>query len=146
MKANELMIGNFLRYKQDFPDTHLRGKIAKVCGIRGRVDVRTIDDGKFHESEHPDWLEPIPLTPEILEKNGFVFDGTKDWLYKNEHVFFSIRVTPPQPDNEWWDEGATGFEIWDNDSDIIIEGRKQIFVHELQHALRLCGIEKEVEL
>lgn len=97
MKANELMIGDFLRYKQGFPDTYLQGKIVKVCGIDGRVDVRTINDDKFHESEHPNWLEPIPLTPEILEKNGFTHYG-ESWYLPDDYVkvmvgFYMYKTT-----------------------------------------------------
>lgn len=129
MKANELMIGDFLRYKQDFPHTHLQGKIVKVCGIRGRVDVRTIDDGNFHESEHPDWLEPIPLTPEILEKNGFQYNNlpfVQGWEQ------FGLTLY----------RGGNGYRInCETNVALVIDS-----VHELQHALRLCQIDKEIKL
>lgn len=130
MKANELMIGDFLRYKQDFPHTHLQGKLVKVCGIDGRVDVRTIDDGIFHDSEHPDWLEPIPITPEILEKNGFGDEEMSDDNYGNE-IQIDLSL------DEWTHEEETGAIISGY-------GKKIKYVHELQNALRLCGIEKEI--
>lgn len=76
-----------------------------------------------------DNIFPIPLTPEILEKNGFVgkefyselivgdfrilCDVHNVCVYHNEHV----------------------------DLDIPIE-----YLHELQHAMRICGISKEIEL
>lgn len=53
MKASELMLGDYLRYKTNFPDKALQGKVVNVVGVEGRVSVRTIDDGKYHESEHP---------------------------------------------------------------------------------------------
>lgn len=123
MEANELMIGDFLRYKRNFPDTHLQGKIVKVCGVRGRVDVITIDDGNFHESEHPDWIEPIPLTAEILEKNF------------------------PEPDViAWWpfEDGRFHCET-ETDGNIMVSGAFN-YLHELQHALKLVGVEKEITL
>lgn len=129
MKASELMIGDFLRYKQNFPFTHLQGKIVKVCCIDGRVDVRTINDGNFHESEHPNWLEPIPLTPEILEKNGFVYNAipfTDGWEQ------FGLTLY----------RGGNGYRInCGINVSLIID-----CVHQLQHALRLCGIEKEINI
>lgn len=77
-------------------------------------------------------IEPIPLTPEILEKNGFVF-MTGLWylttkerkpiqivFQDNKVITLSINATP------------------------VSIGLK--YVHQLQHALRLCGIEKEIIL
>lgn len=135
MKASELMIGDILRYKQDFPFASLQGKIAKVCGVDGRVDVKTIDDDKFHESEHPNWLEPIPLTYEILEKNGFrklVTYGTEKWLCNN------IRLNVYSSDGTWRFCADTNR----NENSVIYIH----FVHQLQHALKLCGIDKEIVL
>ena len=75
---------------------------------------------------------PVPLTPEILEKNGFKFMTNLWYLkikegkpiqiaFKNNNVItLSINATPIPIDLK--------------------------FVHQLQHALRLYGIEKEIEL
>lgn len=74
-------------------------------------------------------IEPIPLTTEILEKNGFSNKGTLWYL----------------------EEDNFELEHNNNDSFIWIVGDVYIvalikYVHQLQHALRLCGIEKEIEL
>ena len=80
---------------------------------------------------HVDELKPIPLTPEILEKNGF----------KDMGFFGKLEIGP-------WrlicDSGNLA---------VLHEGREEeyinipiSYVHELQHALRLCGIEKEIEI
>lgn len=73
-------------------------------------------------------IRPIPLTPEILEKNGFSNNYTEDDLsYATDAGGDIIGVH-------------------------IVAGRGVMdemyfnYVHELQHALRLCGIEKEIEL
>lgn len=66
----------------------------------------------------PHYLKPIPLTREILEKNGCDYNVGLGGLFQinieglNCHISFNI--------------------IHD--------------VHELQHALRLCGIKKEIKL
>ena len=86
--------------------------------------------GQYSTSAHIEDLRPIPHTPEILEKNGFVkaelatviewyhwrdiFIGFKDGL-----IYTSIN----------------GREIW---------GMRH--VHQLQHTLRLAGIDKEIEV
>ena len=68
-------------------------------------------------------LDPIPLTPDIFEKNGF-----KD-IDKEEHC---------EGYDIYWTNGD-GYSI--NVQDLHLH-----YVHELQHALRLCGIDKEIVL
>ena len=135
MKANELMIGDFLRYKQDFPYAHLQGKIVKVCGVDGRVDVRTINDGKFHESEHPNWLEPIPLTPEILEKNGF----EKKTFYGIYDDYFDLDIRE-------YSDGLYIVTYHSCEFNIPDQTIHLSWVHELQHFMRHCGIEHDIKL
>ena len=78
-------------------------------------------------------LEPIPLTDVILRKNGF------QYFHKN---FCSLSYDHPfkLEMEQWPDENGLG-GLWTICG--IIEIR---FVHQLQHALRLCGINKEIEL
>ena len=82
-----------------------------------------------------EWIEPIPLTPEILEKNGFrklETYGTEKWLCDN------LRLNVYSSDGTWRFCADTNR----NENSVIYIR----FVHELQHALRLCQIEKEIEL
>ena len=81
-------------------------------------------------------LIPIPLTGEILEKNGWIKDGyfyrAKDGSYIQlgqlfEHATFSCRK-----------DGIN--------REVITSPSILKYVHQLQHALRLCGISKEIEL
>ncbi len=82
--------------------------------------------------------EPIPLTAEILEKNGWDMYGCPDhkcWghylgasEYGSQYVPFSICLF------DFMNKGSMyGDDFYEQ---IIIHVR---FVHELQHALRLCG-------
>jgi hypothetical protein len=79
-----------------------------------------------------DEMFPIPLTPEILEKNGFTRCGqvyanlqqcVGKFGDKRKSLFQDIRT------GEW---GMN--DVWID------------YVHELQHVLKLCGIEKSIEL
>ena len=66
--------------------------------------------------------DPIPLTAEILEKNF-----------------------PTAEELAWWPvEDGLHCESRNTD-DIMVSGVFR-FVHQLQHALRVCGIEKEIKL
>lgn len=78
-------------------------------------------------------IEPIPLTPEILKKN---FSSTTDWYFIGTDKFcFRIDKHKDKWDLYFGRDGrGTNLQI------------KISYVHELQHALKLCGINKETEL
>jgi len=87
-------------------------------------------------------FEPIPLTPEIPEKNGFVLkpDG---WLWCKEkgiedknYIFIQFRKNC---------EEVRLIEL-NFINKVLAKYEHMHYVHELQHALRLCGIEKEIVL
>lgn len=102
-------------------------------------------------------LQPIPLTAQILEKNGFKNLSLNDpelinYVFKASFVHKSplpnvevLRVN--YYDGVEWDFYALLGERESSDCGeqyeyiIIVK-----FVHELQHALRLAGIEKTIEL
>ena len=117
MRAKDLMIGDWVY------DIILQGytkvEVLTLSGIKG-----TIHDNVWHEKT----FEPIPLTPEILEKNGFGeqrFERMSVWSI----LGFSIEL-----------DFSTWKYYWAN-GDVEISS-----VHELQHALRLCGITKEIQI
>ena len=75
MKANDLMIGDWLCATDDDGNKHLCRVASIEYDRTNDRDDYTIDfNGTGYSPEWPDVLfdcEPIPLTPEILEKNGF---------------------------------------------------------------------------
>ena len=89
-------------------------------------------------------VKPIPITTEILEKNGFVFFKEHCNMWKCAiGVDWSIEV------GLWEDMGMGDLvRCFKQES----EGSKGIhlsytpYVHQLQQALRLCGIDKRIEL
>lgn len=140
MKGNELMIGDWVRMKENH-DVAFR--MEDVSG--SDMFRRWTSDGEYMIPFSYGEIEPIPITPEILEKNGFKkqgFDGWEfDYLteggcliyevlwrcdYPKYHTHLTIKSYSP-------DFGS--FKSFRIDS-----------VHELQHALRLCGIDKEIVL
>ena len=75
---------------------------------------------------------PIPLTGVILKANGFEYRHKNFAALSYEHPF-QLEIV------EWPDENGIG--LW------MVRGLLKIrYVHELQHAIRLCGIEKEIKL
>lgn len=117
MKANELMIGDWVRTEHD-PTPR------QICWIR------TGEVGLFwNKVVTPPYLVPIPLTPEILDKNGFVYNAIP---FVDGWEQFGLTLY----------RGSNGYRIdCGINVSLIID-----CVHELQHVLRLCGIEKEIVL
>lgn len=68
-------------------------------------------------------LQPIPLTAEILKKNFPTIEDGVTWSETADSDLFNIRV----------------------EYDKYVEGIFK-YIHQLQHALRLAGIDKEIKL
>ena len=125
MKTNELMIGDW------------------VLDTRTNRPLRV--NPFMAEFEVPEW-QPIPLTPEILEKNGFENIDNKytfpTFRCDDKENFFVITIGFPEED-----ETKRKMPFIDIDSVNVYIGYLTInFVHELQHALRLCKVDKEIVL
>ncbi|MBP5545708.1 MAG: hypothetical protein J6X59_00290 [Bacteroidales bacterium] len=140
MKANELMIGDWVRCTDPNPF-----KIEQIDGVEEQCYG---DDGFWVDTRD---LRPIPLTAEILEKNGFeelmseakgvaaIFgrkvEHTGVWMYRIPDTFDSVSYVPERK--------LLHLKVMEGG---IIDLHNFQYVHELQHFLRLCGIEKEVVL
>ena len=76
-------------------------------------------------------FEPIPLTAEILEANGFVLDHGFYIVTNGVGITTMVRYT--EQEEEHCHPHFLGH--WVLDESYIADN-----VHELQHALRLCGL------
>lgn len=123
MRAKELMIGDWVLFNNE------KCRISSIENYGGLVGVENDDICDLVADAE---LEPIPLTPEILEANIFRFVGKYEWRddifvsvyrYRDENleIKFEIKYTPNYDGFTW-----KGIEINN--------------VHKLQHALRLCGL------
>ena len=145
MKAEELMIGDWVNYRPGWINEET-GKPEYECGDVFPVKITCIydglaqyddvlPDGTINTIEVADYeLSGIPLTPKILEKNGFErgYDnkfsygrGMYVMMWSKEH--YSVG----QIHGSW---GA------------FVEFAEIRFVHELQHCLKVVGIDKEIIL
>ena len=129
MRVTELMVGDKVYWATNV--------VMFVLDVR-RSDKTVV--GMVNEVDPSD-LNPIPLTPEILEINGFKYDGMADWKLEGKDGLF-IKVCPVQPNNDdWWHPSSTGFEVNNSISDILLEGVEQVYVHQFQHALTMANVE-----
>ena len=130
MKPSEVMIGDYLLDRSGFPK-----KVDEV------LDDGVLLGGVYH---HMAEMKGIPITPEILEKNGMKpFDidkltdkGTAKWWHKSGDFFIKQYHFKHQNFKPTYSFGCHNHTL--------IEGIE--YVHELQHALKLCKIEKEIQL
>ena len=83
-----------------------------------------------------EFVEPIPLTIEILKKNGFVKDEKDDNMY-----YWNWSVID---DCMSYDKETSKVRIFSVSGLTFVKILQ--YVHELQHALRLCEIKKEIVL
>jgi hypothetical protein len=85
-------------------------------------------------------IKPIPLTPKILEKNGFKLEYfTLEWaryIGINDRVVLSNDKEYMNSRNEW------DVHI-DSEDYCTIASCELTYVHELQHLLKLCKINFE---
>ena len=126
MTANELMIGDWVNYNS------LNQRIEEITDVDNQVYVS--GDGVVDIPE----LNPIPLTREILEKNGFEGDREVQQFHfeeNGEKYHFSLRQMYDK------DDIPRGYSFFAFNVLTILD-----YVHQLQHALRLCEINKEIEL
>ena len=142
MKAKELMIGDWVCVTKNF--TQKYHKIRALSNDEGSV-LRGIYVNEYGVKNHsifsPNDTEPIPLTPEILEKNGFENIGDDTYQLEEKPCWFWVDFFNHQYGCEY-DTSTNEYE--DDEHRLKLYGIPS--VHELQHALRLCGIEKEIEL
>lgn len=126
MKANELMIGDWVAFRKDFPD-RVNGISAYAYSVHLEKDAWQLVDQ----------INPIPLTPEILEKNGWV-----KW-----QMYYRLRLD--QAYLEYYAHEGRLEKVWIGKGekyDVIFRANTIIYVHQLQHALKLCEIGKEIVL
>ena len=119
MKATELMIGDWVSIKP----------LSAYIYTRRKIKIQ--DFANLHKMD----FVPIPLTPEILKKNGFCFVKSSDrdtvwngwWIYKN----LELGTCCLDREGNW----PCCINIVDSN----IECK---YVHQLQHALRLCELDE----
>lgn len=146
IKPEDLRIGDLVRVNRDcaFP----KGTMCAVTDIRpekalkdkkGIVSLSAInddDDGPW--GAWCCYIEGIPLTPELLEKNGFKEEqhqkeGTSEW-YDFYHYDLGINIV---------------YEVEGNKFAAYLDGKKlrEIeYVHELQHILWALGLNAELKV
>lgn len=122
MNATDLMINDIVQFGEE----QVKVMSFENCGYcNSRIFVEH-KDGSIYPTHH-DNIKPIPLTKEILMNNGFSSNYAEDDLSYAESCGDII-----------------GIHIYGKNG--LMDEMYFKYVHQLQQALRLCGIEKEIVL
>ena len=120
MKANELQIGDWVANPLGW-----RAKVQSIKYLNDNYRIRIgLNDDSYQDYLSSEEIFPIPLTAEILEKN--FPDPTDGLTWFPEEGGFNCHTYVPKCE-------INAFGLFK-------------YVHQLQNALRLCGIEKGIEL
>lgn len=138
MKEKELLYGIYV-YFNCFDGSKI---IAKVTGFNDGI-VYGVSEYGTHWCQISK-IEPIPLTPEIIEKNGFRKSisppgiHAKCYEIENKDEKYCLTIA------NYNKYKRLLLDIDSEDSECF--NIKCDYVHQLQHALKLCGIVKEIIL
>ena len=125
MKASEICIGDWFKaidYNSPFRITAIYDDVVQT-----QADYQSEIDGNWYSEAEIKDLVPIELTEEILVKNGF-------------EKFAESQTLFDYTDND------IHLEYWIGDGCFRYYTAEIHYVHQLQHLLRLCGIEKELTI
>lgn len=135
LKVSDLSVGDWVQDKN--------GIYAKVIGMENwsngyflNIELHDVNVGVTPLAS----AHPIPITGEILEANGFVKGD--DFLHKidlPDNILLGVRRQTDGYIFELKREKRRIGELL-----VIIRGIR--YIHELQHALRLAGVDKEINL
>ena len=133
MNCKELQIDDWVEYNG------LNQKVKEISGLDNEVYL-TMD-----ECVDCTKVNPIPITQEILEKNEIELLEVGDngvatpAKYRNRYEKWLIH-TKWKDTYLWYDRTTKRWNLYD------MNGAQFTYVHEFQHALRLCGIEKDIKI
>ena len=139
MKANELMIGDWVRIKD------LKDPIKRISCIDEYLGVVDFWDGEKCIVTSINNVLPIPLTMEILVRNKFRKNDI-EYIYQNIANDGYVYVMLQDMGCGTWDITIKNYNKFEDKQTVFKANDMFLHLHELQHALRLCGIEKEIEL
>lgn len=142
MKVEDLMIGDWVNlinttHNVSFPENGVIQDEGYTI-IRTPIKMTTVSENcvsyysnklEVYITVSSEKIEPIPLTSEILKKNGLTNDPYGCHFKEDKYMALEISVE----EEVYWTINYNEYSIL-----------KLKYVHQLQHALKLCGIDKKI--
>lgn len=143
MKETELMIGDWVDFYHPYePENKI---VTRHC-VTEIFECGHVGITNHPNPVHKDHIEPVKITSEILEKNGFVANKHvypyPYYEYEIKEIKVKVGFAFPQGNRSSYKKPWVCIDT----ECVYIEHLPCIFVHELQHVLRLCKIKKEIVL
>lgn len=130
MNAKELMIGDWVEYTTQAGKRET-GRVTSIQDFGSRELIKV--NGNSHNDINNE-IAPIEITPELFVKNGWEKGINNYYLKYDNDIYPMPFVVEYVPVNK---------ALFINETLI---PRPITYVHELQHALRLCEIREEVKI
>lgn len=129
MNKLEYIPGDLVRYTSLYKEP-----IAEICEIRETSYLIRYMNGNFAKVTNEE-INPIPLTKEILEKNGWKKSKVNDcaYFYYKDELFLTYTLK----DNKFW------FDDFDYSSTICVG---LPYVHSLQHLFFGLGLDSNLKI
>jgi len=156
MEISKLMLGDFVRTK----DNVRRGHIDRVSMIEGKfIGVLRYDKAADVNVLYKYWcsdVEPITLTPQILEKNGFVWGELPD--VEDAAALAGVNLDPNDKGYCYADECGQvkivfpkdmdgGYVYVSNYTDCVTRSfGESLYVHELQNLMYSVKVKVDINL
>ena len=137
LKISDLSVGDWVKCDS---------KIYQLTSISndGEVELEFDDEYNYRcRGASVDDLKPIPITAEILEKNGWWVGRMHATLRVDEHIDLEYYFHEHQLRK--WYCGKDERENHQVISEITMRCQCR-YIHQLQYALRLAGVDKEINL
>ena len=144
MRIDDLMVGDWVICT--YPSINKPVKVVEIKTVSDKELKAVINNDGIRLVFRGTYIDPIPLTPEILEKNVFK---------KLDFSHFQIgdRRLVLDADGRWdgplsWHWVVTEMSTNAKGQPVVLDYYVATinYVHELQHALQLCGITKEIQI
>lgn len=158
LKISDLSVGDWVYHD----DIIFGREMAKIDRLNKNKNGETIgitvyrSDGTFGvvgyiwTSPTQGDLHPIPITPEILENNGFMRCSVEFNIYEYTTLLgkmlrtTQVHLDAPQCIRVFVHDTTIERGFYHREKISVSILKDKVYIHELQHALRLAGIDKEI--
>ena len=132
MGLEDLMVGDYVTHQYYY---NRPVKIEYFVGSKAKIEYETFDVST---------LKAVPLTEEFLIKNGFEYDYDIDECVSDGGGFITLKGFV-------YREDGVLIDYCNGDVKVVTDFNGEVtkrmsYVHELQHAMRLCNINKKIKL
>ena len=142
MKCKELQIGDWVQDENGFQ--------WQIIGVGDDYAYATFEGNEgdpWEFNDKDDQPEGIPLTKEMLDANGFRYEKDYGQFYRS--IIGSYYTESNMCACVEWRESSEGSSIvyidcmkLTDSKESSVTMRTEFYVHTLQHALRLCGLDE----